>query len=112
MDTPMIVLWTRRAGVIVTSGALGAPQAPRRSERPGEPGALLESPSALVVRWRELDDEGRHPVLPLGERHGIEDLVADAVIVLAAEMCLTPEVVELHGLQRVGDLLLVEALGL
>src|SRR5437870_3327015 len=71
-----------------------------------------EVTSALVVGGLQLHDERGHAVLHLGERHRVEDLVADAVVVLAAEVRLAPEVLELHGRERVRDLLLIEALRL
>src|SRR5437764_15103658 len=83
MERPMTVLWSRSAAVTL-----------------------------LVVRGDELHDERRDPVLHLGERQGIDDLVADAVEVLAAEMRLAPEVLELHGGERVRDLLRIGALRL
>src|SRR5205085_681432 len=63
MERPMMVLWSRSAAVTL-----------------------------LVVRGNELHDERRDPVLHLGERQGIDDLVADAVEVLAAEMRLALDV--------------------
>src|SRR5687767_13722926 len=68
--------------------------------------------SLSIVGWRELHDEGGHPVLHLGERHRVEDLVADAVVLLTAEPRLAPEVLELDGAEGLRDLLLVEALSL
>src|SRR4029453_14633776 len=101
MDTPMIALWSRRVAVMASR-----PSPPRPTASEGA------TTTALVVRRRELDHEVRHAVLHLGEGHRIEDLVADAVVFLAAEAGLAPEVVELDGLRGPGDLLLVEALGL
>src|SRR4029450_2005674 len=101
MDTPMIALWSRRVAVMASR-----PSPPRPTASEGA------TTTALVVRRRELDHEVRHAVLHLGEGHRIQDLVADAVVLLAAEPRLAPEVVELDGLQGVGDLLLVEALRL
>src|SRR5262245_36512708 len=100
MDTPMIALWSRRAGVM----------APRRP--PPRPTPSAGATDSLVVRRRELDHEVRHAVLHLGEGHRIEDLVADAVVLLAAEVRHAPQVLELHRLHRLGDLLLVQALRL
>src|SRR5215475_1576048 len=100
MDTPMIALWSRRAGVM----------APRRP--PPRPTPSAGATDSLVVRRRELDHEIRHAVLHLGEGHRIEDLVTDAVVLLPAEMRRAPEVLELDDRQGLGDLLLVQALGL
>src|SRR3989441_5544292 len=99
MDSPMTALWTKRAPVMSFKRVKGA--------LPGPPPRTV----ALVVRRRELHDEVRDPVLDLGERHGVDDLVTDAVVILAAEMRLAPEIVELDGAQRLGDLLRVDALG-
>jgi len=59
-----------------------------------------------------LDDEGRDPVLHLGERHRIDDLVADAVVILSSEMGFAPQILELDDAESVGDLLRVDALRL
>src|SRR5215510_5912757 len=64
-----------------------------------------------VVRRRQLQEQRGHAVPHLRERHRIDDLLADAVVVLAAEVRLAPEVVELHGAHGLADLLRVEALG-
>ena len=71
----MIALWSRRDGV------------------------------TLVVRRRQLNHEGRHAVPHFRERHRIQDLVADAVVLLAAEVGRAPEVLELHGLERLAEVL-------
>src|SRR5262245_20397919 len=90
MESPMTALWTRRAVVTTLSG--------NRRES--------------VVGWRQLHHQVRDPVPHLREGHGIDDLVADAVIVLSPEMRLAPEVIELDAAQRFGHLLGIEALGL
>src|SRR5207244_9763875 len=69
-------------------------------------------PYTTLFRSLELHDELRDPVFDLGEGHGVDDLVADAVVILATEVRLPPEVLELDRAQRLGDLLPVEALGL
>src|SRR5712691_5861922 len=114
IDSPMTALWTKRAPVMWRWGApTWPPTPPTRSEAPrGTRGAPRGRAAALVVGWGELHDEVRDPVLDLGERHGVDDLVTDAVVILAAKMRLAPEIVELDGAQRLGDLLRVDALGL
>src|SRR5712691_5349882 len=98
MLRPMTVLWTRRAAVMWTWGASPvrgsrrAPWSPGRAERMGVWGPCRGPQLRLVVRWVELHHEVRDPVFHLGEGHGIDDLIADAVVVLAAEVRLAPEV--------------------
>src|SRR5215470_12948434 len=75
-------------------------------------GCARPPPRRLVVRRRQLQEERRHAVPHLRERHRVDDLLTDAVVVLAAEVRLAPEVVELHGAHGLGDLLRVEALRL
>ena len=61
--------------------------------------------------WRlQLHNHRRHTVLHFGERHGIDDLVVDAVVALATEVRFPPEVVKLDGLQGLGDLFGIETL--
>ena len=80
---PTTALWTSNAAVMDrVSAARG-------------PGGRVEGPPMLLMRREELHDERRDPVLHLGERHRIDDLVGDAVVLLAAEVRLAPEVVEL-----------------
>src|SRR5262245_39356992 len=79
---------------------------PGRLRAPGGLGGPFEAPH-LIMRWQELHDEGRDAVLHLGERHRVDDLVADAVVVLPAEVRLAPQVVELHDAQSVRHLLRV-----
>src|SRR5882724_2322470 len=83
--------------------ATSPPRPPTLGDARAEPGRRSRAPS--VVGREELRDEGRDPVLHLGERHRIDDLVADAVVVLAAEVRLAPEIVELDDAEGVGDLL-------
>src|SRR6266850_2069632 len=71
----------------------GAPAWPGRLRGLGGLGGPVEAPH-LVVWRKELHDEGRDAVLHLGERHRVDDLVADAVVVLPAEVRLAPQVVE------------------
>src|SRR5262249_50636615 len=119
----MIALCTSKARVILAPGAppspqgrpaipRGAPAAPGRPRARGAWGALLGPPSHSVMRREELHDEGRHAVLHLGERHRIDDLVADAVVVLSAEVRLAPQVVELDDAESVRHLLRIGALRL
>src|SRR5437667_11127401 len=115
MLRPMTVLCTNSAGVIWKwRASTEAPTGRKHSERPGFPGALLDhwAGGCSVVRGLELDDELRDPVFDLGEGHGVDDLVADAVVILPTDVRLPPEVLELDRAQRLGDLLRVEALGL
>src|SRR5258705_3188901 len=99
----------------------GSPRNPRAVSRAstGPPSPRIglrrqsrRSKASSVVGREELRDEGRDPVLHLGERHRIDDLVADAVVVLAAEVRLAPEIVELDDAEGVGDLLRIDALRL
>src|SRR5215831_20963605 len=75
-------------------------------------GCARPPPRRLVVRRRQLQEERRHAVTHLRERHRVDDLLTDAVVVLAAEVRLAPQVVELHGAHGLADLLRLEALGL
>src|SRR3989442_6865540 len=67
--------------------------------------------AALVMRWGQLHDHLRDAVLHLRERHGIDDLIADAIEILPAKVGLAPQVVKVDGVQGLGDLLGVETLG-
>src|SRR6266850_3401392 len=89
----------------------GRPGLAGASPRAGGPGGPVEAPHLVV--WREeLHDEGRDAVLHLGERHRVDDLVADAVVVLPAEVRLAPQVVEFHDAEGVRHLLRIDALRL
>src|SRR6266542_795764 len=111
----MIALWTSKANVIgYIGGPQRAPRAPRRSETPRQSRGVPRirgvpcgrgSRAASVMRREELHDEGRDAVLHLGERHRVDDLVADTVVVLSAEVRLAPQVVELHDAEGVRHLL-------
>src|SRR5437867_12571253 len=98
MLRPMTVLCTNSAGVIWKwRASTEAPTGRKHSERPGFPGALLDHSTCgcSVVRGLELHDELRDPVFDLGEGHGVDDLVADAVVILPTEVRLPPEVLEI-----------------
>src|SRR5262245_41279871 len=69
-------------------------------------------PAISVMGRRQLCHQGRDPILHLGEGHRIDDLVGDAVVILPPEMRFAPEIVELDGVQRLGDLLRIQALRL
>src|ERR1700756_863859 len=73
---------------------------------------LTAGPAISAIGRRQLCDQGRDPILHLGEGHGVDDLVGDAVVILPPEMRFAPEVVELDGVQGLGDLLRIEALSL
>src|SRR5436309_339748 len=106
MLRPITALWTRRAAVMGRK-ALGAWREAGWPSRAAPRWAQF-----LIVGWRELRHEVGDPVLHLGERHGIDDLIADTVVVLAAEVRLAPEILELDRAERLGDPLWVQALGL
>src|SRR5262252_3904134 len=62
--------------------------------------------------WRlKLHNHRRHAILHFGERHGIDDLVANAIIILTTKVRLAPEIVKLHSLHGLGDLFWIETLG-
>src|SRR5260370_7952844 len=62
-------------------------------------------PAMSVIGRRQLRHQSRNPILHLGEGHGVDDLVGDAIVILAPEMRRAPEIVELSVVQGLGDLL-------
>src|SRR5215471_13446723 len=73
---------------------------------------LTAGPTIAVIGRRQLRHQSRYPVFHLGEGHGVNNLVGNAIVILSSEMRLSPKVVELDGMQGLGDLLRVEALSL
>src|SRR6516162_10438554 len=91
----------------------GKSPSPRPSPRKrGEGAPFISVIGRSVIGRCQLRHQSGDPVLHLGERHGVDDLVGDAVVILSPEMCLAPEVVELDSVQGIGDLLRIEALSL
>src|SRR5262249_32228418 len=69
-------------------------------------------PTISVIGRRQLRHQGRNPSLHLGEGHGGDDLVGDAVVILSPIVSFAPEIFELDTVQGLGDLLWIEALSL
>src|SRR5215217_181387 len=92
----------RSATVMISSSSQSLPS-------PLQGGEGMSSP---LVMWRlQLHNHRGYTVLHFGERHGIDDLVVDAIIILTTEVRLAPEIIKLHGLHGLGDLFGIETLG-
>src|SRR5215472_15029290 len=126
MLSPMTALWTSSEAVMNFSrggeGRLRYCMAPSASNR--RPVANTNTmqlfdrncsaacPAISAIGWRQLRHQSRNPVLHLGEGHGVDDLVGDAVVILPPIMSFAPEIIELDTVQGLGDLLRIETLSL
>src|SRR5262245_44167751 len=125
MLSPMTALWTSSEAVMnfprgedglrycmAPSACNRRPVANTNTTRLFDRNCSAACPTISVIGGRQLGHQGRNPVLHLGEGHGVDDLVGDAVVILPPIVSFAPEIVELDGVQGLGDLLGIEALSL